>query len=220
MGKNVSGLFLLLSAAIGFTSLPGLAATAPSICDAIPGNLIVNCGFESGGLVGWTQSGNTGFSFAAGPGSLGGLLDSPNSGRGFAALGPLGSDGFLSQTFSDTVGQQLRIEFFMANDGGTPNDFHAAFNDNMLLSLTNDGAHGFTDNVFIVMATGLDTLTIGGFRHDIGFFGLDDISVVPVPEPGSLGLLGISLAGLRIRLGRRSESPRRARLRCRSPVGA
>jgi PEP-CTERM motif len=90
----------------------------------------------------------------------------------------------------------------------------------MLLSLTNDAAHGFTDNVFIVTATGSDTLTIGGFRHDIGFFGLDDISVVPVPEPGSLGLLGISLAGLGIRLGRRSEPPRGARLGCRSPVGA
>ena len=207
MDKNVSGLSLVLSAAIGFASLPGSTAAAPSICDAIPGNLVVNCGFEDRSLRGWTQSGNTGFSLVLGPVSLDGLINSPNSGDRFVALGPVGSDGFLSQTFSDTAGQQLRLEFFMANDGATPNDFHAAFNDNMLLSLTNDGAHGFTDNVFIVTATGLDTLTIGGFRHDIGFFRLDDISVVPVPEPGSLGLLGIFLAGLGIRLRRRAEPP-------------
>jgi hypothetical protein len=210
MGKNASGLSLLISAAIGFASLPGSVTAAPSICDAIPGNLIVNCGFEKGLFRGWTQSGNTSFLFVVGPGFRDRFVDNPNSGNQFAALGPFGSDGFLSQTFRDTAGQQLRVEFFLANDGATPNDFHAAFNDNMLLSLTNDGAHGFTDNAFIVTATGLDTLTIGGFRHDLGFFGLDDISVAPVPEPGSLGLLGIILASLGIRIRRRSEPPRGA----------
>jgi hypothetical protein len=207
MGKNGSGVFLLLSVVVGCASLPGPAAAIPSICDAIPGNLIVNCGFETGTLDGWTESGNTNLTFVAGPGSLDPPLDNPNSGDRFAALGPIGSDGFLSQTFTDAAGEQLRLEFFMANDGRTPNDFHAAFDGNMLLSLTNDGAHRFTDYVFVVTATGLDTLTIGGFRHDIGFFGLDDISVVPVPEPGSLGLLGLFLARLGIRLGRRTEWP-------------
>jgi hypothetical protein len=203
MGKSVSGLFLLLSAALGFAGSPGSAAAAPSICDAIVGNLIVNCGFETGTLAGWTQSGNTNLTFTAGLGSLDPPLDKPNSGNLFAALGPVGSDGFLSQTFIDTAGEQLRLEFFMANDGRTPNDFHAAFDDNMLLSLTNDGTHRFRDYVFAVTATGLDTLTIGGYRNDFGYFGLDDVSVAPVPEPGSMGLLGIFLAGLGIQLGRR-----------------
>jgi hypothetical protein len=207
MGKSGSGLFLLLSVAVGCASLPRPAAAIPSICDAIRGNLIVNCGFETGTLSGWTESGNTNFTFVAGAGTLDPPLDNPNSGGRFAALGPIGSDGFLSQTFIDTAGEPLRIEFFMANDGRTPNDFHAAFDGNMLLSLTNDGTHRFTDFVFVVTATGLDTLIIGGFRHDIGFFGLDDISVAPVPEPGSAGLLGIFLAGLGIGLGRRTSGP-------------
>jgi hypothetical protein len=211
MCKRVSGISLMLLAAVGFASLPGPSAATPSICNAIPGNLIVNCGFETKGLFGWTESGNTDFTFIATHGSFHGLLADPNSGDWFAALGPLGSDGFLSQTLIDTAGQQLRVEFFLASDGGSPNDFHASFNDNMLLSLTNDGAHGFTDYVFILMATGLDTLTIGGYRHDIGFFGLDDVSVVPVPEPRSVGLLGISLAGLGIELGRRASRSRRTR---------
>ena len=207
MGKNVSGLPLLLSAAVGFTSLPGSAAAAPSICSAIPENLLVNCGFETGDFSRWTRSGNTIASFVAGPGLLGGPLDKPHSGNRFAVLGPVGSDGFLSQTFADTAGQVLRIEFFLANDGGTPNDFHASFDSNQLLSLTNDGAHGYTDYTFLVTATGLDTLTIGGFRNDPGGFGLDDVSIAPVPEPGSLGLLGVFLAGLGSRLGRRTERP-------------
>jgi hypothetical protein len=140
MGKNVFSLSLLLSTAVGLANLPGPAVAARSICDAVPGNLIVNCGFETGTIrPAWTESGNTEFTFVAGPGSLDPPLDNPHSGFGFAALGPIGSDGFLSQTFIDTVGEQLRLEFFMANEGRTPNDFHAAFDNNILLSLTNDG---------------------------------------------------------------------------------
>jgi hypothetical protein len=154
MGKNVSGLSLLLSAAIGFTSLPGSAAAAPSICNAIPENLIVNCGFETGNFSRWTQSGNTIASFVAGPGLLGDPLDKPHSGNHFAVLGPVGSDGFLSQTFADTAGQVLRIEFFLANEAGTLNDFHASFDSDQLLSLTNDSAHGYIDYTFLVTRYG------------------------------------------------------------------
>jgi len=207
MSKNVFGLSLLLSTAVGLTNLPGSAAAAPSICDAIPENLIVNCGFEAGNFRGWTRSGNTSASFVVGPGSLDGPLNKPYSGRWFAVLGPVGSDGFLSQTFADTAGQVLRVEFFLANEGGTPNDFHASFDSDQLLSLTNDGAHGYTEYKFLVTATGLDTLTIGGFRNDPGGFGLDDVSIAPVPEPGSLGLLGVFLALSGSRLGRRAERP-------------
>jgi hypothetical protein len=214
MAKNVFGLALLLSAGVGFGCLPRAAVAAPSICDAIPGNLIVNCGFEARTGLGWTQSGNTSFTFIATPGLLDGLLSNPNSGDRFAALGPVGSEGYLSQTFNDTAAQQLQLEFFLANNSGTPNTFHVSFNDDLLLSLSNDGAHSFTDYVFVVMATGLDTLLIGGFRHDFGLFGLDDISVVPVPEPGSFWLLAIGLTGLGMGLGCRLAM-RQRRPRCR-----
>ena len=212
VAKKIFGLALLLSVAVGIGSLPRAAVATPSICDAIPGNLIVNCGFEFKTGLGWTQSGNTAFTFIATPGLLDGLLSNPNSGNRFAALGPVGSEGFLSQTFIDTAGQQLRLEFFIANNSSTPNTFDVSFNDNLLLSLSNDGAHSFTDYVFVVTATGLDTLTIGGFRHDFGVFGLDDISVVAVPEPGSFGLFAIGLTGLGMRLGfRRPMRERRPR---------
>ena len=95
MGKNVSGLSLLLSAAIGFTSLPGSAAAAPVSATRYQENLIVNCGFETGNFSRWTQSGNTIASFVAGPG----LLGDPLNKTAFQAtilqslvlLGPMGS---------------------------------------------------------------------------------------------------------------------------------
>src|SRR5215831_7275933 len=101
MTKNIFELALLLTAAISLASAPRAAVAVPSICDAIPENLIINCGFESRtGLGGWTQSGNTSFTFVAPPGLLDATLNNPNSGNRFAALGPVGSEGFLSQTFT------------------------------------------------------------------------------------------------------------------------
>ena len=34
---------------------------ASSICDNTTGNLVTNCGFESGSFSGWTRGGNPGF---------------------------------------------------------------------------------------------------------------------------------------------------------------
>ena len=39
----------------------GSAIAIPSICDSIAGNLVANCGFETGTFSSWTQSGNTDF---------------------------------------------------------------------------------------------------------------------------------------------------------------
>ena len=36
-----------------------------SICDGVPGNLVTNCGFETGNFSGWTQGGNLGYTGVA-----------------------------------------------------------------------------------------------------------------------------------------------------------
>ena len=37
----------------------GSQAVASSLCDALAGNLVVNCGFETGNFTAWTIGGNT-----------------------------------------------------------------------------------------------------------------------------------------------------------------
>ena len=110
---------LVLFGAVCRLVVPTLAMTnitAP--CDSVPGNLIVNCGFETGDFTGWTQSGNTGFTSVTG--SFGRIA--PNSGNFPACMGPVGSDGLLSQTFGTQAGATYQISFYEANLGGSPRD--------------------------------------------------------------------------------------------------
>src|SRR5437762_14133373 len=67
----------------------GSAIAIPSICDGIAGNIVANCGFETGTFASWTQSGNTGFTAV---GTIG-----VNSGNFAASFGPVGSLGFIDQ---------------------------------------------------------------------------------------------------------------------------
>ena len=67
----------------------GSAIAIPSICDSIAGNLVANCGFETGTFSSWTQSGNTGSTDTDGD---------IHSGSFGAEFGPIGSLGFIAVT--------------------------------------------------------------------------------------------------------------------------
>ncbi len=196
---------ILLLVTVAFASIPAWADRAvprspgldpPSLCDALAGNLVVNCGFESGSLGTWTVSGNSGFTGVgtfSGPGGVG-----PNTGDDYAYLGAVGEDGFITQSIATTAGQAYDFTFFVASDGNTPNDFTAIFGGDTLYSATGLPASKYVERQFLVTASSSSTVIEFDSRDDSGFLSLDDVSVVPaaaaVPEPRFYGIALLLLA--------------------------
>jgi hypothetical protein len=178
-----------LACAVAGASLALTAFALPAHAD-----LLVNGGFESGDFTGWTQGGNTGATGVTG--TFDGFT--PEDGNFQAFLGPVGSDGSLSQTFSDTLGQSLLVSFWFASDGRTPNDFSATFDGVLLLSGTNFARQSYTQTTFVLPGSGLDTIEFS-FRNDPGYLLLDNVSVTELtatPLPSTWTMLIAGFLGL------------------------
>lgn len=174
--------------------MSGLALMAGLMALSAPAtaNLVTNGGFETGSFSGWTQTGNTTFNGVQCPGA--GLVPQGNCD---AFFGPVGTTGGISQSFGTQVGALLHVHFDFRSDGGTPGSFLAQWisgSTTNLLSLSNPPSGAFQAFDFNVLA-GAATSTIQfTFRDDPGFMFLDNVQVVP--EPGSVALVGLALAGL------------------------
>jgi len=159
--------------------VPGAPATnTPIVSSSVPGtpppSIVVNGGFETGNFTPWVLSGNTGFT-----GVSSAYAHTGNFG---AFLGPIGSDGFLSQTLSTSVGTPYIVSFSLRSDGLTPNDFSGSWGGSTFFSQTNIPAGNWMNLSFTTdVATGTSTVLRFGFRDDPGFLGLDDVSVIPDP---------------------------------------
>jgi hypothetical protein len=161
-------------------------------------NLVNNGSFETGDFTGWTLTGNTGFMGVQCPGP------GPTVAQGncSAFAGPVGSIGTLSQNLSLVVGNHYFLTFAFLPDGGTPSSFSATLAGTTLVNLNNPAASAsFRNFAFAFTATAATEALAFNFRDDPGFLFLDAVSVIP--EPASVGLLGIALAAMFAGLRRR-----------------
>jgi hypothetical protein len=162
-----------------------------------------NGGFETGDFTDWTLVGSTELVFAlaaddvdvAGSAALPGQPDGlfVHSGLYGAYLGEWAWNGnpavgSLSQTVATTASQQYLVSFWLTcvpDEQGvtTNNEFIAKWNNSTLYAGTNLNALGWTNLQFVAPSTTTSTTLEFDFNNDPGAFGLDDVTVEPVPAP-------------------------------------
>ena len=85
-------------------------------CTVVAGNLVQNCGFETGDFTGWSQGGDLSFSS---------VTTVPHSGAFGAHMGPTGFNGTLTQGLSTTGTCTLS---FWVNNSGQASRFSVEWN--------------------------------------------------------------------------------------------
>jgi hypothetical protein len=124
--------------------------------------------------------------------------------NGAAKLGNY-SFGSLSQTFATTIGQLYQISFDLGSPKGPGSSFTALFGGTTIFSEKNQAFNTTTFTFDTVATSSVSKLTFG-FKDVPDYFKLDNVSVVPVPEPETYTMMlgGLLLLGI-IGYKRRSE---------------
>jgi hypothetical protein len=219
-GFSVVGLMGLTMASAGMVAGTTKGArAAASICDAVAGNLVTNCGFE-GGTYSSTIGGNTNnsvpngwtpnagfdleptFNFVSNP-----LLNSGHSGSFALVIGNLDSQPppAVSQTLTDVAGATYSGSIFVDYGGGGDGDAGAFFdvqiNGGNVLALDDTSPARYTEYTFSFTGTGSDMLTLTGNTNPSSWV-VDDVVVtgplqaVPAPLIGHGLPLVLAVGGI------------------------
>jgi VCBS repeat-containing protein len=165
------------------------AASGTMTEDAGP-TVLVNGGFETGDLTGWTTSGTH---ISVQEYDLGGEF-----GRYSAFLAPTGTLETLSQDVLTTPGQRYTVSFsVLADVDASSNVFSATWDGQPLLAVSDLTSGGFTRYTFDVAAdsTNVDTILAFSYATDGDGFVVDGVSVTPdsgPPTESSSGTINFS----------------------------
>jgi hypothetical protein len=153
-------------------------------------SLVRNGGFETGNFTNWTLSGD-----AIIGRDIYDAVENSSSGYSIVHSGSYGvflGDtrlASLSQNLSTIPGQYYLLSLWFDNPvSGTVQQFMVNWNinsdaTNTLYSVLNPPAFSWTNLQFLVAATGTNTTLQIQAENDPDYFGLDDISVTPIPSP-------------------------------------
>jgi subtilase family serine protease len=158
-------------------------------------SFLQNGGFETGSFNNWTLAGNgiigtTIYNAVISAGSLNG-----NGGTNFIHSGTYGAFlgdnqiATLSQTVNTFPGQGYLLSFWLANPvGGSVQQFLVNWNTNssgtnQIYYILNPPVLPWTNITMVVTATGTNTTLQFGAENEPDGFGLDDITLTPIPVP-------------------------------------
>lgn len=188
--------FLLVITLLGLFGLI-LPAAVLADCTAVPGNIVANCGFETGAFnPEWTT-------VPAASGSIFGVDGNPHSGAHAAAFGAVSlQNDYIYQDLATTSGTNYDVNFWLDASQGVTGQFVALWNGTIFFTQPGDLPGGYFDYNFLLPAStsGSTRLEFGG-NSPPSFYYLDDVSVVPsavstTPEPSAIFLFATGLMAI------------------------
>ncbi len=144
-------------------------------CTLVDGNLVANCGFETGSFSSWSLSGDPTFTFVS--------SDCAHSGTFGACLGPVNGLGFMAQQLATTADQTYTLTYWLRN-AGRPSHFQVYWNGDLIFDEVDSPDFPYTQfTIDGLVATGDTTELKFGFFNVPDFYYLDDIAVLAQSSP-------------------------------------